>query len=272
MFTTGHLIWIGISIVLIIAGILYLKKTKPPLIKVIKICFFLGLISEFVKIFSVALIVPVVNPAVVMQNGQPVLTYIPENDYTPLLGSEHIPLELCSLQIVLMLLAILIKDEKKKQNIYAIMYPTGVIGGVFGIVFSGAASYAALMGDFFTSARMYQFFLYHSMIVVLSIYIGMCPESGLTFKKWRLALFALILMDIPTFYLNSVLSNKVYFNGELVGATHRINLFSSYVNPLGLVLTEKWQWLLYLLIRFVLALILLILVYIPFRRRPNGTA
>ena len=272
MFSTGHLIWIGISFILIIAGVLYCKKTKPSLTKLIKVCFVLGLVSEFIKIFSVVSIVPVVNPTVIMQNGQPVLTYVPENDYTPMLGSEHLPLELCSLQLLFMLLVILLKDKKKQQNVYAIMYPTGIIGGVIGIVFSGEAPYAALMGDFFTSARMYQFFLYHSMIVVLSIYIGMCSESGLSFKKWRLAMSALILMDIPTFYLNSVLSDKVYFNGELVGATHRINLFSSYVNPLGLVLTEKWQWLLYLLIRFVFALILLILVYIPFRRRSNGTA
>ena len=272
MFTTGHFIWIGISVVLIISGVLYLRKTKPPLAKLIRICFVLGLISEFVKIVSVVTIVPVVNPAVVMQNGQPVLVYVPQNDYSPMFGSEHLPFELCSIQLLFMLLVILFKDEKKQQALYAVMYPTGLIGGVMGIVLSGAAAYAARMSDFFTSARMYQFFIYHSMIVVLSIYMGTCPECGLTFKKWRLALVGLIVLDIPSFYLNSILSNKIYVDDLLIGATHRINLFSSYVNPIGLVLTEKWQWLLYLLIRFVLAVILLILVYVPLRRRPDGSA
>ncbi len=271
MFSTGHFIWIGISTVLIIAGVVYCRKTKPSLTKLIKVCFVLGLVSEFIKIVSVIIIVPLVSPEVVMQNGQPVLTYVPQNDYTPMLSSEHLPLELCSLQLLFMLLVIILKDKKKQQAVYAIMYPTGVIGGVMGIVLSGAVPSAAQMADFFTSARMYQFFIYHSMIVALSIYIGMCPESGLSFKKWRLALSALILLDIPTFYLNSVLSTKVYVNDTLIGTTHRINLFSSYVNPLGLVLTEKRQWLLYLLIRFVFAVILLILVYIPLRRRPDGT-
>jgi len=271
MFSTGHLVWIGISFVLIIAGVLYFRKTKPSLTKLIKVCLVLGLVSEFIKIISVVSIIPVVSPAVVMQNGQPVLAYIPVNDYTPMLSSEHLPLELCSLQLLFMLLVILLKDKKKQQSVYAIMYPTGLIGGVMGIVLSGALPHAAELADFFTSARMYQFFIFHSMIVALSIYIGMSPESGLSFKKWRLALAALIFLDIPTFYLNSVLSNKIYVNDTLIGTTHRINLFSSYVNPIGLVLTEKWQWLLYLLIRLVLTVILLILVYLPFRRRPNGT-
>ena len=267
MFSTGHLIWIALSLVIVPVGSLLFRNNPISLNKLIRVCFILGLISEIVKIVSVITIVPVVDAAVVMQNGQPVLTYITHNDYTPMLGAEHLPLELCSLQLIFMLIVIITKNKKLQQNIFAIMYPTGLIGGLVGIILSGTAPYATCLADFFTSPRMLQYFLYHIMIVWLSICIGMSRESGLVFKKWRLAISALILLDIPTFYLNSVLSDKVYVNGELIGATHRINIFSSYVNPLGLVLTEKWQWLLYLLIRLVVAVSLVIAVFLPFRKR-----
>lgn len=44
--------------------------------------------------------------------------------------------------------------------------------------------------------------------------------------------------------------------------SHRINFFSSYVNPLGLVLTEKWQWIVYLVVRLALAITLILLLYL----------
>ena len=227
---------------------------------------------ETVKIFSVSNIVPVVDAAVIMQNGQPVLTYIPTGEYTPILGAEHLPFELCSLQLFFMLLVILFRDQKKKQFMYAIIYPTGIIGGLMGIVLSSTAAYAGSTAEFFTSPRMWQFFLSHSMIVSMGIYVGMRSESGLTFRKWRTAVSSLIILDIPSFFINSVLSNTIYVNDKLIGVTHRINFFSSYVNPLGIVLTEKWQWIVYLLIRFVLAVSLIVLVFLPFRRKEYGRA
>jgi len=58
---------------------------------------------------------------------------------------------------------------------------------------------------------------------------------------------------VPTFYLNSVFSQPVYAAGKPVGVVYRTNFFSSYVNPLCLVLTRRWQWLTYLAIRLGLA-------------------
>ena len=55
------------------------------------------------------------------------------------------------------------------------------------------------------------------------------------------------------FYLNSVFSQPVYTAGKPVGVVYRTNFFSSYVNPLGLVLTQRWQWLVYLAVRLGLA-------------------
>ncbi len=77
-------------------------------------------------------------------------------------------------------------------------------------------------------------------------------------------------MDLPTFYLNSVFSSEVYLHDEVVGVTHRINFFSSYVNPLGLILTEKWQWIVYLTLRAACAAAAVVLLYLLLLRKEAG--
>ena len=261
MFSTGHLIWIGISVVLIVCGLTVCQKKKPSIRKVLSICMIIGIISEIIKIFAVAEIVPLVDPEIVQQNGNAVIRWLPSGEYTPYLGMEHLPLELCSIYLLLMFLALVLKDGKWKQAIYAVMFASGTLGGIMGIVMSAIAGYYSTPLEYFLSVRVWQFFLFHSMIVTCSLYIGFSKESALVFSDWKKAMAGLVILDIPSFYLNSVLSSEVYFHGELVGVTHRINLFSSYVNPLGLILTEKWQWITYLLIRGALATGLVVLLY-----------
>ena len=114
------------------------------------------------------------------------------------------------------------------------------------------------------------------MVVMSSLYLGLCEEGGLRFADWKKAVIGLLFLDIPTFYVNSIFSSEVYVHDKVVGVTHRINYFSSYVNPLGLVLTEKWQWIVYLLGRDLLAVGLVVLLFLLLvkkrgeRARENG--
>ena len=110
------------------------------------------------------------------------------------------------------------------------------------------------------------------MVVMLGLYMGFGPDSDVSLRSFRGTMGLLLMMDIPTFYLNSVFSQPVYEAGKPTGILYRTNFFSSYVNPLGLVLTEKWQWLVYLLIRLGLAsaLIALLLFLVSLRKRSAG--
>ena len=267
MFSTGHLIWIAISAALIIGITLYFFKARPPLRKVLKVCMVLGILSEIIKVFSVAQIVPMVDPAVVTQNGSQIIEYLPIGEYTPYIAKEHMPLELCSLYLVFMPMAYFISNKKFKKWLFALMFVSGTIGGTMGIVLSSIAGDFDTTAAFFAAPRAWQFFLFHSMIVALSLYIGFGDESGLRFGDWRKAVIGILVLDIPTFYLNSLLSSEIYMADKVVGVSHRINFFSSYVNPLGLILTEKWQWIVYLVIRLVLAAGLIILLYLPLLAR-----
>lgn len=254
MFSTGHLIWIFISLVLIISACLACKYYKPTLKKLFTIGLIGGVISEVIKYFSVIKIVPMVEPTIVNNN----IEWVSTGKYTPYLQAEHLPLELCSLYLLFMLLAITLKNEKYKKYLYSIMYVSGIFGGILGIVLSSIAGDFNSTIEYFTSFRIYQFFFFHSMVVILSIYLGRCEESGLEFNDWKKALAVLICLDLPTFYYNSLLSSEVYVNDEVIGVTHKINFFSSYVNPFGIIITEKWQWLCYLAFRAVMISLIII--------------
>ena len=105
------------------------------------------------------------------------------------------------------------------------------------------------------------------MVLREVINIAVCGESVLKPSDWKKALCGLLLLDIPTFYLNSVFSSEVYSGGKIVGVTHRINFFSSYVNPLGIILTEKWQWIVYIAARAVMVVLTVRILYLIFVRK-----
>ena len=249
MFSTGHLLWIGICAVLIAAGTLACLRRRPTEDRLLKICLAIGVLSEAVKLFSVMRILPMVDIAV---KGA-ALEYTRAGQYTPYLEMADLPLELCSLQIAFIAAMLLLKNPVWKSCLRALMYVTGVIGGTLGIVLAEVTVDYSTVGEYFTSPRIYQFFLYHAMVVTLGLYMGFGPDSDVSLSSFKGTMGLLLALDVPTFYLNSVLSQPVYVSGKPVGVVYRTNFFSSYVNPLGLVLTRRWQWLAYLAIRLALA-------------------
>ena len=234
---------------LIVCGTLACLRRKPSEDRFLKLCLVMGLISEAVKLFSVMRILPMVEIGV---NGG-ALEYAYAGQYTPYLEMVDLPLELCSLQIVFIAAMLLIKDTVWRSRLRALMYVTGIIGGMLGIVLAEVTVDYSAVAEYFSSARIYQFFLYHSMVVTLGLYMGFGPHSDVSIRSFKPAMGLLVALDVPTFYLNSVFSQPVYVAGKPEGIVYRTNFFSSYVNPLGLVLTQRWQWLVYLAIRLALA-------------------
>ena len=214
-----------------------------------KFCLAIGVISEAVKLFSVMRILPTVDIAV---KGT-TLDYTYAGQYTPYLEMADLPLELCSLQIAFMAAMLYAKAPAWKSRLRALIYTTGFIGGMLGIVLAEVTVDYFTVREYFTSPRIYQFFLYHSMVVTLGLYMGFGPESDVSLRSFKGTMGLLLAMDVPTLYLNSVFSQPVYVAGKPEGIVYRTNFFSSYVNPLGLVLSQRWQWLGYLAIRLGLA-------------------
>ena len=263
MFSTGHLMWIAISIVFIICALVLCLKKKPDIDRMLKVCFVIGICSETVKVFSVARILPMVTPIIEKTADIQTINYTPTGQFSPYLEMAHLPLELCSLQMLFILVVLISKKNKWKRRFLALINVTGSLGGIMGILFAYVTADYHTVSEYFLSPRVWQFFLYHIMLVVLGLYLGFSGILEYSVRDFRDLLCALFSMDFLTFYLNSIFSQPVYVNEKPVGLVYRANFFSSYVNPLGIVLTEKWQWILYLLIRMILVLVLTyLLIYI----------
>ncbi len=259
MFGKGHIVFIIISIILILLGTVACFAKKPPVEKVLKTGFCLASAMEAVKMLLSLQIVPVVEP--VIKGGE--FMYRETGKYSPYIMAEHLPFELCSLQILFMFLALVIKNETWKKRCLSVIYGTALIGGTVAILLSSIAPEYDSATDFLLSPRAWEFFIYHSMIIVIAIYIGFGRECDIHFAdcKWMIA--AVALLDYASLYLNSMLSVPAYLNDRLIGLEYAVNFFSSYNNPFGIVVREKWQYLIYLAIRISIAVTVILLVYLP---------
>lgn len=265
MFSQGHIIFIFISLFLVLVGTLVCYKCNFPAEKVIKVCFIATLICEVSKTFMTMEIVPIVETAV--ENGA--LVYKSTGRFSPYIRSEHLPFYLCSLQILFLYLAIVVKNAKWKKRILSFIYSTALIGGLLAIFLSSVASEFSSTVEFLTSIRAWEFYLYHVMIIVVAMVIVHDKKCDIRFEDIKWTCFLMLVLDIISIYLNAIFSVPLYNNGVLLGVTHVSNFFSSYEHPLGMQMVNKQEYLIYLAQRFVLAVISFVIVYLPLLKRNN---
>lgn len=266
MYSTAHIIFIIISLVLIVVGVMICEKTKVTIPSLIKVCFLIALICEVIKIFAIIDIVPIVET--IVEDG--IIVYKETGRFSPYIKAEHLPFELCSYQIIFLFLARVVKNELWKRRIYSLIYATALIGGTLAIFLSSIAPEYDTTSEFLLSIRAWEFYIYHSMIVVIAIVIARDKNNYLRFGDIKWTCIILLLLDIFSFYLNSIFSIPIYKNDNLIGLEYAVNYFSSYNNPLGIVLDTKKAYLIYLMLRFIVALVLIVIIYLPFLKRDKA--
>ena len=268
MYSKAHIIFIIISLILIIFGVLAVKKRNAPIHNLIKVCFLIALICEVLKVFMVIDIVPILESTI--ENGE--MVYRETGRFSPYIKAEHLPFELCSYQIIFLFLARVVKNEVWKRRIYSLIYATAVIGGVLAIALSSIAPGYNSTKDFLLSPRAWEFYIYHSMLVVIGVAIATDKNKYIYFSDAKWTCIILLILDLFSFYLNSIFSVPVYKSGNLLGLTYAVNYFSSYNNPLGIVLDTKANYILYIIARLIIALLFIIIMYLPFLKRDKDNA
>lgn len=225
MFSLKHIIILIISLALIIG--LFIATKNLSLKKLTKITFIIGIISEFIKVFFYTI-----------KNEATLGGYLPKTD---------IPLQLCSIQILLLGIVFLSKKESTKRFLYSFMYPTCLFGGIAAILIP---VYSALNHWVIT----FQYFIYHIVIIVYALNLIRSDEFKLEVKDYINCLLGLLLMMFIAIYANSIIYTP----------ENQVN-FMYVVRPAqkGLpFLTDKYGWLVYISHYFSLVLIIATLCYI----------
>ena len=237
MFSWQHFVWLFICVALIVVIVRFYDKKRPRISQVLTTSCVICVLSEITKIFSVVEMVP-------SANGALIYPYIPLN---------HLPLHFCSFQILTIFYAKFSMDEARRENVTAFLSPTGVIGGFLALMMPSIFSTSITVRQAFTAPIAYQFFLYHAMLIALGICILHSDEVHWRKEHMYGSIITVFLLAFFSLYINSMMASPTYVDGELISVDFWTNFFFTYQNPLGIRLTEKWQWMLYLVIIAVLA-------------------
>lgn len=238
MFTWRHFVWIAIcAVIAFVILFLYNKRGKPPIEKVLTCAVVICVLSELTKVFCMIEFVP-------STNGEMIGPYLPLN---------HLPLHFCSIQIILICIARFTKNMKLRETLFAFMYPTCVGGAFFALMLPSIFSTSIPVERAFTHPMAYQFFLYHTMLIVLGIIIVKSGEVKWQWKHFRNTILIIYTFGFVSIYLNSMFASPTYVDGKLQSVDFGTNFFFTFKNPVGIEITEIWQWYVYVAIMTAVA-------------------
>lgn len=247
MFTTNHFIWLAICAALLAALIFGMVKFKPPQKLAFTIACVCAAISEIVKTLAQVEILPTAS-----------------GGYTAYIDPSQMPLHLCSIQIFIIFAVRFLKDGRLKQTLLAFMYPTCALLPVLALLIPTSLNSDG--GNAFTTVMPYQYFLYHTMLIALGIYIAKSGAVKFKVKHIFTSLAIMLLFAYIAIYANSAFASVDYSTGSAV-VENISNLFFIYGLPSSVKLftiTQKWQWLLYFFCVVALVAAAFTLMYLPF--------
>jgi len=250
MFSSYHCIWMAVCAVLVVGAVIWLKRCRPGLRKVLSVACACCILSELTKTLSVLKLVPSADGSALF----------------PYLELRHLPLHLCSIQILFVFYTCFARDSKRRDMILAFMYPTCVIGAILAILMPNIFGESIEACQAFVHPLGYQYFLYHAMLIVLGLYIPLCGEVNIRPRHYLTTLGLLTGLAFTSLYLNSMFAVSVYENGVLQSVDFTTNFFFTYQPPLGIQLTELWHWYLYLGVILTIAVVVIGLFYLPWIR------
>ena len=210
IFGTKHLIILAISLAALIFGVLFARKWSIQ--KLAKTMLGIGLVSEFIKIFS----------------------YIIANEATHggILPKTDLPFHLCSIQLIFMAVLVFSGNQKLKELLISFMIPSCLFGGIAALLIATTSS---LNGGWILSV---QYFGYHVAISVFALTLLLGTEHKLTIKGYANCLKFLVGLFLFAVYINSVLYDGVSnINFMYVASPPQSGL------PF---LTEKYGWVVYI--------------------------
>ncbi len=253
MFSLNHFIWIGISVILFVIALMFLRKYRPPLKNALTACCVISVLSEVTKVLSMVRLVPSSDGSMM----------------TPYLELNQLPFNPCSIQIVFIFIARLTSNESLRRTALGFMYPTCLGGAVGAILLPTVFTYSIDATQAFTHPLGYQYFLYHTMLFTLGVYIPMSREAHLGRRQYATTLGLFFTLGFSSIYINSLCASPTYVDGELISVDFATNYFFTGSQDWLMKFTDISQWYLYFAGIVAFAAIGITALYIPYIRKPK---
>lgn len=245
---TNHFIFLGICIVYIVGSLILLKKFKVSFNAVLNIMLVIAVISELIKIDEY--IVPYYNEA-----GEALGVYFKKTG---------LPFHLCSIQIIFLFMAKLLKDGSFKNKLLGFVYPTAFLGALLALLI-------ATITIEFDRPLTWQYFMFHASLLIYGLYIPMSKVVEIDTKMFVNTCVCLVALFFVSVYINglvSIPSMDVINNGEVIGTTEGLYVYFFYSTepPLeGLpILNLNNGWWGYIISILIIGIVAMSLTHIPF--------
>ena len=162
---------------------------------------------------------------------------------------------------------IFVENKKMRERILAFMYPSCIIGAIAALLMPSIFTTSISVNEAFTHPISYQFFIFHTMLIVLGINIGFSKEIKWEVKHIYSAILIAVLLGFISIYINSMLASPTYLNGELLYVDFWPNFMFTFDDPIGLNITTIEQWYLYLVVLILVVCVLVTLFFLPVIKR-----
>lgn len=226
MFSTGHLIWLGILAAIILGCFLLIKKCNVSQSTVQRIV--LTLLVIF-KLFHLC------------------LSMKESSDGGLVIDQTQLSFHLCSIQIYLVILINVIKNDRFVRTVKSFMVPCMLIGAAMALLIPTEGVDPSV-------PRVWQYMLIHGTLVFYGLYLMLIERVDLSIKAYVTNLKLLLVVTLLAFLMNSVLE------------PYRTNFLFLRKPPMeGLpILNLNNGWYVYFLSLALVACLLLLLVHLPF--------
>lgn len=226
MFTLGHFIWLIIIVSLIVISMILIKK--------------LNVKQKTVETIVLVLLVifKIIHFALSMKQ-------LP--DGSMVLYQTQLSFHLCSIQIYLIILTKIVKNEKFVNTIKSFMVPCMVIGASFSLLIPTEGVDPTIL-------RVWQYMLIHGTLVFYGFYLMLIEKVDLSLNTFYKNLGLLVVIVLIGMFMNSVLEQ------------YGTNFLYLRMPPMeGLpILNLNHGWYIYFVSLSLVAIVLIFLVQLPF--------
>lgn len=246
---TNHFVFLGISVIIIVTSLIIFKKKNVSFNTVLNIMLVVAVLSELIKIGEY--IEPYTNEA-----GKVIGVYF---------DKEGLPFHLCSIQIIFLFVVRLCKEGSFKNKLLAFQYPTAFLGSLLALML-------ATITIEYDRPLAWQYFLYHSCLLVYGLYIPISKVVKIDTKMYLNTCVCLIGLFIVSIYINGLLAvpsqDVINSAGEVIGQTEGMYVWFFYSTKPPIenlpILNLDNGWFVYILSILVIGIIAVTLVHIPF--------